>query len=236
MAEPSIPYVRANAVQREFVTGAGRTPALRNATFALYPADRIALVGPSGSGKSTLLALIAGLDKADHGIIDWPGLRVRRGRPEAVALAFQGASLIPSLNILENTMLPLLLAGQAGSAAEGEARRALALFGVADLSEKLPEQISGGQTQRAALARAVASRPQVLLADEPTGQLDHATGASTMQALLEWGNERACAIIVATHDPVIASRLDTTWTIERGNLEAAAAPQNRSVAGKGEEP
>jgi len=210
--------------------GAGRTygagPA---ATVALQPTDcevhagaRIALLGPSGSGKSTLLHLLAGLDEPTVGTVQWPALGDRAQlRPGPVAVVFQGPSLLPPLTVLENVALPAVLDGAGDADARAHARTALGLLDLAELADKLPEEISGGQAQRVAVARAVAGRPRLILADEPTGQLDRAHGAALVDVLLEAADHTDAALVLATHDPTVAARLHTRWEMHSGRLERA---------------
>lgn len=229
MPHPSTPLVRATRLYRYYQNGGRRIPALHAASFDICPNEHIALIGPSGSGKSTLLGLVAGLDRGDEGTIEWPALSIgNNGRPREIMVAFQAPSLIPSLTVLENCLLPLILAGQ--STNDDTAHASLALFGIADLADRLPEQISGGQAQRAALARAVAGKPRLLIADEPTGQLDQVTRTSVIEALTQWGSETGCALLVASHDPDVASRLGTIWTIEHGKLVCPSRGTTKDVA------
>jgi ABC-type lipoprotein export system ATPase subunit len=212
--------------------GAGRTygsgPA---ATVALQPTDcevpsgaRIAVLGPSGSGKSTLLHLLAGLDDPTVGTVQWPALGDRTQlRPGPVAVVFQGPSLLPPLTVLENVALPAVLDGARDAVAREQARAALELLDLAELADKLPEEISGGQAQRVAVARAVAGEPRLILADEPTGQLDRAHGAALVDVLLEAAGHTDAALVVATHDPTVAARLATRWEMHSGRL--GRAPQ-----------
>jgi len=211
--------------------GAGRTYGEgRTATVALQPTDcelaaaaRIALVGPSGSGKSTLLHLLAGLDEPTVGTVEWPAIGPRAAlRPGAVGMIFQGPSLLPPLTVLENVALPAVLGGATDEAAREQAARALELFDLGELADKLPEEISGGQAQRAAIARALAGTPRLLLADEPTGQLDHASGRVVVDVLLAAADLTGAALVVATHDPAVAERLGERWEIHDGRLEAHA--------------
>jgi predicted ABC-type transport system involved in lysophospholipase L1 biosynthesis ATPase subunit len=209
--------------------GAGRTyGAGPTATVGLQPVDcevrsgeRIALVGPSGSGKSTLLHLMAGLDEPSVGSVTWPALGGRAAlRPGPVAVVFQGPSLLPPLTVLENVALPLILGGQDNEAALVAAAHSLELVGLDDLGDKLPEEISGGQAQRVAVARALAGEARLILADEPTGQLDRATGAEVVDVLLAAADHAGAAIVLSTHDPAIAERLPIRWEMHGGRLVA----------------
>ena len=131
---------------------------------------------------------------------------------------FQGPSLLAPLDVAENVALPLLLDGSDERTAAANARRALARLGLDGLAAKLPEELSGGQAQRVAVARVLAGRPRLILADEPTGQLDHDTGAVVIDALLEAAGALGAALVVATHDPVVARRLQVRWRMEDGAL------------------
>ena len=213
------PLVQATDVWRTFSSDSTSYHAVREASCVVYPGDLIALMGPSGSGKSTLLNLLAGLDTPTRGSIEWPALGTREElRPAKIALVFQGPSLLAPLTVDENVCLPLLLQGRSEHEAMPLAHEALERLGVEQLSLKLPEEISGGQAQRAAIARALAMRPALLLADEPTGQLDSETAAQTMTTLLACVKELGSAAIVATHDPKVAARFDVIWEMQSGQL------------------
>jgi ABC-type lipoprotein export system ATPase subunit len=213
--------VRAEDLVRVYGTGSRAVRAVSGATFSIEPGRRIALVGPSGSGKSTLLLLIAGLETPTSGALAWPALGDPRDlRPGPIAIAFQGPSLLPPLNVVENVALPLLLEGRPQAEAMDAANVALELFDLGDVAGKLPEEISGGQAQRAGLARAIAGEPRLILADEPTGQLDHETAGRAMLALLEAADASGAAMIVATHDPAVAGTMDARWRIDAGELRA----------------
>jgi putative ABC transport system ATP-binding protein/lipoprotein-releasing system ATP-binding protein len=209
----SEPLVRCEAAARTYGTGSTATVGLQPTDCEIAPGASIALVGPSGSGKSTLLHLMAGLDRPTQGEVTWPGLN--GARP---AVVFQGPSLLPPLTVEENVALPLILAGDRDFHARLRAMAALGRLGLAALAAKLPEEISGGQAQRVAIARALAGRPRLLLADEPTGQLDAATGAGVVDALLEAAGSAGAALVVATHDRAVAERLDERAEMHSGRL------------------
>jgi ABC-type lipoprotein export system ATPase subunit len=216
------PLVIGEGVGRTFGKGSTATVAVQPADFTIGLEQRVALVGPSGSGKSTLLHLMAGLDGPTVGKIAWPAIGSRSDlRPGAVAVIFQGPSLLPPLSVLENVGLPLLLAGEREDAARIAALTSLELLGLVALADKLPEEISGGQAQRVAVARALAGRPRLILADEPTGQLDHVTAAAVVETLLAAADHVHAALVVSTHDPTIAARLDDRWEMHDGRLLAA---------------
>jgi ABC-type lipoprotein export system ATPase subunit len=217
------PLVVAEEVARWFGSGSTATAAVRRVSCTVRPGERIALVGPSGSGKSTLLNLLGGLDSPTAGSICWPALGPRDDlRPNKVAIVFQGPSLLLPLSVAENVIFPMLLHGLSEQESSERAASALARFGVADLSDKLPEEISAGQAQRTAIARAVASRPALLLADEPTGQLDSTTASEVLTSLLDAIENLGAAAIIATHDPLVAARLDIVWEMNDGYLKTGA--------------
>jgi putative ABC transport system ATP-binding protein/lipoprotein-releasing system ATP-binding protein len=214
---------RCRAVGRAYGVGAARSYALRDVDCDVPEGARIAIAGPSGSGKSTLLHLLAGLDEPTEGTLTWPGIGERSQlRPGPVAVIFQGPSLLPPLTVIENVALSLLLAGSTEPAALVAARNALERLQLADLAEKLPEEISGGQAQRVAIARALAGKPLLILADEPTSQLDRASGAYVVDVLLEAADTSGAALVVATHDEVVASRLAERWSVADGVVRTGA--------------
>jgi putative ABC transport system ATP-binding protein len=207
------------AVSRIFGRGPVAVPAVQDVSVTVAPGMLVALTGPSGSGKSTLLHLMAGLESPSSGSVQWPGLGGSlTGRAGVVGLVFQGPSLVPALDVLENVTLPLLLAGVGAADAVRRARTALERLNVHGLAAKLPEEISGGQAQRVAVARVLASRPRLILADEPTGQLDHETGAHVIEVLLETAAALNAALVVTTHDPVVAERFADHWRMADGRL------------------
>jgi len=204
---------------RTYGSGAAATVALQPIECAVADAARVAITGPSGSGKSTLLHLMAGLDDPTVGTVAWPAIGDRASlRPGPVAVVFQGPSLLAPLTVLENVALPLVLDGAHDAQARGSAQRALSRLGLDDIADKLPEEISGGQAQRVAVARALAGRPQLILADEPTGQLDRANAAAVVDVLIDAAEHAGAALVVATHDPLVAERLLDRWEIRSGRL------------------
>jgi ABC-type lipoprotein export system ATPase subunit len=202
---------------RTYGAGPTATVALEPTDCEVHAAARLALVGPSGSGKSTLLHLMAGLDVPTLGSVSWPAIGDREAlRPGPVAVIFQGPSLLAPLTVIENVALPLILAGESDHDARGEAIEALTLVGLIALTDKLPEEISGGQAQRVAIARALAGQPLLILADEPTSQLDRASGERVVSVLLAAADASGAALVVATHDEAIAARMRTRWSVADG--------------------
>ena len=222
------PLVRAVGVERTFRTGETDVAAVRVATFEIHERGRIALVGPSGSGKTTILHLIAALDEPSAGSIEWPAIGPANGlRPGPVAVAFQGPSLLPPLTVAENVELPLLLLDVPQREARDRATELVTRFGLSAEAGKLPEELSGGQAQRAGLARALAGHPRLLLADEPTGQQDGETGRAVITTLLDTADAEGIALVVATHDARVAERLSTRWSIRDGRLDTEVASSSR---------
>jgi putative ABC transport system ATP-binding protein/lipoprotein-releasing system ATP-binding protein len=218
MTEPLV--VDARGLERVYQRGPARVVAVASATCAIRAGDRIAVVGPSGSGKSTLLHLLGGLDEPSSGTIVWPALGPRATlRPKHVAYVFQAPSLVPALSVVENVELPLLLDELDPTAARSAALDALDRLDLSVLAERLPEELSGGQAQRVGMARALAARPRLLLADEPTGQLDHATARQVLDTLIASIQDLPTALLVATHDPAVFTRMATVWQMRYGTLE-----------------
>jgi ABC-type lipoprotein export system ATPase subunit len=204
---------------RVFGTNGSRVVALKHATCRIQRGDRIALVGPSGSGKSTLLHLLAGLDEPTSGTVRWPALGERETlRPGKVSFVFQTESLLAPLTVLENIEVPQLLVGSNPVEARNDAALILRALDLVELADKLPEEISGGQAQRAAVARSLITQPELILADEPTGQLDRQTAKHLLSLLLRRIKGTDTALVIATHDPFVASRMETQWTMDHGVL------------------
>jgi putative ABC transport system ATP-binding protein len=215
--------LRVTAVEKTFATGEGPLPVLRGVSLALDTGGSLALTGESGSGKSTLLYLIGGLDTPDAGQImvqghdiarldDAARAAVRRG---TVGLVFQQFNLIPSLDVAANLAFHARLSGCHDADFTDHLARRLGLW---DLRSRYPEQLSGGQQQRVAIGRTLAARPRLVLADEPTGNLDEGTGDAVMDLLLELTAETGAGLLMVTHSPRLAARLDRTVLLRAGQI------------------
>jgi putative ABC transport system ATP-binding protein len=221
------PIIEAKQLSKQVVSPEGPLTILDDVSFALEAGEACAIVGASGSGKSTLLGLLAGLDTptrghvllegTDLGELDEDGrARLRAGR---VGFVFQSFQLLPSLTALENVMLPLELAGDVAPA--DAAREVLARVGLGDRVGHYPSQLSGGEQQRVAIARAFAARPRILFADEPTGNLDQATGARVIDLLFSLNREHATTLVLVTHDEAMAKRCTRRLRLEAGRVQKA---------------
>ncbi len=218
--------LQARALTRRVKLGEDELTILDDVSFAISEGESVAIVGASGSGKSTLLSLLAGLDVPSEGDVDLVGeslaARDEDGRAQLrgrhVGFVFQSFQLLPSLTALENVMLPLELAGRAD--AESAARQVLAQVGLADRLRSYPRQLSGGEQQRVALARAFVTRPKVLFADEPTGNLDTRTGSAIIDLLFDLNAQSGTTLILVTHDAGLAARCGRTLRIDAGRLQA----------------
>ncbi|AXY41775.1 ABC transporter ATP-binding protein [Halomonas sp. JS92-SW72] len=218
-------------VYRAYATPQGPLEVLAGVDLTLAPGESLALMGESGSGKSTLLHLAAGLDLPDAGDVRLGGRMISslseperaRLRREAVGLVFQQFHLVPSLSVHDNLRLQARLAGVEDPDWSAELIRRLGLSG---LERRYPEQLSGGQQQRLAIGRALAPRPALLLADEPTGNLDEASAGEVLELLLGLVRQAGCTLLMVTHSPQVAAPLDRCLVLSRGRLaprEAAEA-------------
>jgi putative ABC transport system ATP-binding protein len=212
--------VIAEDVARTFGSGSAAVVAVSAVSCTVPERARIAIVGASGSGKTTLLHLLAGLDRPTIGSVTWPSLGAPPNllRAGTVGVVFQGPSLLPALDALENVAFPLELAGVGEEEAMERARAALDTVGLSSIASHLPEELSGGQMQRVAVARAVVGRPAFIVADEPTGQLDHIAGAAVLEALERAATEGGAALVVSTHDHVVADRFADRWDMADGRI------------------
>lgn len=202
----------------------GQLDILRDVSFAVHAGEAVAVVGASGSGKSTLLGLLAGLDVPSRGAVHIDGVDLfafdedgrARLRGERIGFVFQSFQLLPALNALENVMLPLELAGNAE--AEARARHWLERVGLGHRLRHSPKHLSGGEQQRVALARAFAVGPSLLMADEPTGNLDAETGRRIIELIFGLNQETGTTLILVTHDEALAARCQRVLRIEGGRL------------------
>jgi len=212
--------VTASGLTKTFSQRGAPVEAVREATFEIRQGEQIALTGPSGSGKSTLLHLVAGLDTPTSGSIEWPGLGPRDAlRPGLISLSFQGPSLLPPLTVVENVALPLLLMNKPEKEATAAAAEMVERLDLTPVADKLPEELSGGQMQRAAVARSLVGAPRLVLADEPTGQLDRSHAQELLRIVLALVESSGAALVIATHDMAIAERLTTRWQMTDRRLE-----------------
>jgi putative ABC transport system ATP-binding protein len=223
------PLVVVTAVSKTFGSGESAVVAVHGVSRRVPAGARIAVTGPSGSGKSTLVHLLAGLERPTFGTVKWPGL-ISGGRlGHQIGLVFQGPSLLPPLTVLENVALPLVISGVLEAEAQARAYSALRTLDIDQLAAKLPEEISGGQSQRVAVARALAIEPPLILADEPTGQLDQVAAAHVLDVLLAAADQLGAALVVSTHDPAVMQRLGTRWLMRDG-MVAGLSSDERSGA------
>jgi len=217
--------IQTSALTKTIHAPHGSIHILRGADLQVQAGEAVSVIGASGSGKSTLLGLLAGLDRPDGGKVsllgsDLAGLdengraALRAGR---VGFVFQSFHLLPGLTARDNVALPLELAGKAGARKHADAL--LARVGLAERADHFPDQLSGGEQQRVAIARAFATDPLLLFADEPTGNLDAATGAHIIDTLFRLRAEQGTALVLVTHDPDLAARCDRRYRLTEGRLE-----------------
>jgi putative ABC transport system ATP-binding protein len=218
------PALAVESLGKRVMLPAGELVILDGIGFSILPGETVAIVGASGSGKSTLLSLLAGLDTPSSGrvLLDGEALSAldedgrARLRGEKVGFVFQNFQLLPSLTAIENVMLPLELRGDRD--ADAPARGILRRVGLGERLDHYPRQLSGGEQQRVALARAFVTRPGLLLADEPTGNLDTRTGAAIIELLFELNAQAGTTLVLVTHDEALAARCGRTLRLDAGRL------------------
>jgi ABC-type lipoprotein export system ATPase subunit/ABC-type lipoprotein release transport system permease subunit len=218
--------IRLVDVCRQYHLGSAEVDALKNIHLEIEQGEFVALVGPSGSGKSTLLNLLGGLDRPTQGEISVQGVALHSANEEAltrhrrhnIGFIFQTFNLLPALTALENVALPLMLGGMSLSKRKAQAQSLLQRVGLGPRLDHRPTELSGGEQQRAAIARALVNDPQLILADEPTGNLDTSTGAEVMRLLQELNSERGVTLIVVTHDPEVAAYADRVVHLRDGEI------------------
>lgn len=221
-------HVAIENIQRVFTQGARDLPVLRGASLALAAGEVVALVGPSGSGKSSLLHIVGLLEKPDGGAISLRGQLIEMDNDRArtamrlqhIGFVYQDHNLLPEFSAQENIALPARLAGQGRDDAMQNALVSLERLGLADRADHLPSQLSGGEQQRVAIARALANQPSLVLADEPTGSLDGASGEKVADLLLEEAKTQNAAVLLATHDMDLAARADRIVRLRDGIIHS----------------
>lgn len=235
LSDAMAPYAaEAENLRRSLPLGGEEIHILQGVSFAIPRGEWVALTGPSGSGKSTLLGILAGIDTVDGGTIHIDGVDITRMnehmlarfRNERIGIVFQSFNLIPTLTAQENVEVPLYVSKESRHAAR-RAREMLDLVGLSDRLAHRPHQLSGGQQQRVAIARALVTHPTLLLADEPTGNLDTKTGMHVLDLFSRLRHELDITIIVATHDPQVAGRADRLLTLVDGRLQP---PENHRAS------
>jgi len=225
------PAVEARELTRTYPAAGRPVRGLQDVSLRVAGGEVVAVTGPSGSGKSTLLFLLAGLDRPDGGEVrvagtDWrtlDGPARARFRRRTCGFIAQGMALLPQATAAENVAVPLLLDGVDADARQARVAGALEAVGLADDGDKLPDQLSGGQQQRVAIARALVTRPAVVLADEPTANLDSGTAQTITRLLLAAARERGAAVVLVTHDPDVARHADRLVRLRSGRLDPPEA-------------
>lgn len=220
------PVIDVQNITKDLRMGAHTVHALRGVSLKIHRGEMVGIIGPSGSGKSTLLGIIGGLDTPTDGHVYIDGVDVSRMREdklteirnEKIGFIFQFFNLIPTLTALENVALPIQFARRPQFNPNARAKELLKLLGLADRMHHLPSQLSGGQQQRVAIARALANNPPLLLADEPTGNLDRESGEIVLAALREIQQTSGATVVLVTHDRDLAQRADRTVTLVDGQI------------------
>lgn len=223
------PVLSCQSLCKSFVDGGLQTEVLKGIDLSIQASDRLAIIGSSGSGKSTLLHLLGGLDTPTDGDVFIKGQAISklsvtalsRLRNQALGFVYQFHHLLPEFTAVENVAIPLVIAGQRPSAAQEQAAELLSRVGLSHRLTHKPGELSGGERQRAALARALITKPACLLADEPTGNLDHRTAEGIFDLMMELNAQSGTALVIVTHDNALAKRMDKTLTLRDGELAAS---------------
>ncbi|HVL87594.1 MAG TPA: ABC transporter ATP-binding protein [Candidatus Thermoplasmatota archaeon] len=226
------PAVVAENLSKSYDGTGSPVPVLRGVSLSVAPGEFVAVTGPSGCGKTTLLNCLSGLDAptsgrallSGHDLAALSDDERTRLRGRKVGFVFQSYNLLPVLSAVENVELPLLIAGQAETQARAEALATLSELGLSHRAHHLPKQLSGGEQQRVAIARAIVHRPEIVFADEPTGNLDSATGRSILELLAKTRRARGVTLVVVTHDASVASLADRVVAMESGRILSHARP------------
>ena len=217
-----LPILQATGLHKSYLSGERRIEVLRGVDLAISAGESVSIRGESGSGKSTLLNLLSGLDAPDSGELRWEGETsidaARRGR--LLGLVFQAFYLVPEIDAEANVLLAARLLGKIGPAERERARELLRRVGLGERAHHTPAKLSGGERQRVAIARALMNRPKLILADEPTGNLDEGSGDSIIDLLLSLGREEGCALVLVTHNAAHAGRCARKLFLREGGFHA----------------
>jgi len=224
MTKPAV--IQCSQLTKRFTDGGLDTEVLNDINLSITKGDKIAIVGSSGSGKSTLLHLLGGLDEPSSGKVEIHGQDINalsvnslsKLRNQSLGFVYQFHHLLPEFTAVENVAIPLVIGGMSSKQAQHQAEELLITVGLGHRLGHKPSELSGGERQRAALARALITKPDCLLADEPTGNLDHRTAQAIFDLILELNESLGTALVIVTHDNELAGRMDKTFTLLDGNL------------------
>lgn len=218
----SDPILQSTGLHKSYLSGERRIEVLRGVDFAIAAGESVSIRGESGSGKSTLLNLLSGLDAPDAGELRWQGSATLapEARGRLIGLVFQSFYLIPEIDALDNVLFAARLLGKVGAAERERARDLLRRVGLAERASHVPAKLSGGERQRVAIARALMNRPKLILADEPTGNLDEGSGDAVIDLLLALCEEEGCALVLVTHNAAHASRCARRLFLREGGFHA----------------
>jgi len=224
----STPILEARSLSKKFSLGGKVLEVIRDVSFSIEPASSLSIRGESGCGKTTLLNLLARIEQADSGELLWGGQWMRCDRPATrteiatrasfLGVVYQAYYLVPELDVLENVLLSARISGNLNQAVTERARQLLDQMGVADKARQIPGKLSGGERQRVAIARALINQPKVLLADEPTGNLDERTGVDVMNLLLRTCSNEGASLVLVTHNPSFAQSTDRQLFLSEGRM------------------
>lgn len=224
----STPILEARSLSKKFSLGGKVLEVIRDVSFSIEPASSLSIRGESGCGKTTLLNLLARIEQADSGELLWGGQWMRCDRPATrteiatrasfLGVVYQAYYLVPELDVLENVLLSARISGNLNQAVTERAQKLLDQMGVADKARQIPGKLSGGERQRVAIARALINQPKVLLADEPTGNLDERTGVDVMNLLLRTCSNEGASLVLVTHNPSFAQSTDRQLFLSEGRM------------------
>jgi len=225
----STPILEAKSLSKKFSLGGKVLEVIRDVSFSIEPASSLSIRGESGCGKTTLLNLLARIEQADSGELLWGGQWMRCDRPATrteiatrasfLGVVYQAYYLVPELDVLENVLLPARISGNLNQAVTERAQKLLDQMGVADKARQISGKLSGGERQRVAIARALINQPKVLLADEPTGNLDERTGVDVMNLLLRTCSNEGASLVLVTHNPSFAQSTDRQLFLSEGQMK-----------------